>query len=110
LIVWRIKWYFVLPLWLTFSTFEGLYLSSALEKIPKGGWFTVTLAVVLSIIFSTWRYGKEHQWRGERRGRLPRLSKLVVKEEDGTLRLTQRFGSGEITGMKGKSFTSSILV
>jgi KUP system potassium uptake protein len=108
LIVWRVKWYFVLPLWLFFATFEGLYLTSALNKVPDGAWFTISLAVILSTVFSTWRYGKERQWRGERRGRLPRLSKLVLKADDGSLKLTDTFGGGEVTNMKGMSYDSIV--
>jgi KUP system potassium uptake protein len=106
LIVWRIKWFFVLPLWLVFATFEGLYMTSALNKVPDGAWFTVSLAVVLALIFSTWRYGKERQWKAERKGRLPRLSNLVLitSRSDGAaeLKLTEAFGGGEVTNVKGK--------
>lgn len=84
-------------------------MTSALNKVPDGAWFTISLAVILSTVFSTWRYGKERQWRGERRGRLPRLSKLVIKTDDGTLKLTDTFGGGEITNMKGMSLSIPLL-
>jgi KUP system potassium uptake protein len=102
LIVWRIKWYFVLPLTLTFATFEGLYLTSALRKVPDGAWFTITLAVCLAIVFCTWRFGKERQWHTERKTGLARLSKLVKKSDHDQIRLVDAFGGGEVTEIKGK--------
>jgi KUP system potassium uptake protein len=102
LIVWQIKWYIVLPLWLTFATLEGLYMTSALNKVPDGAWFTVSLAVIIVSVFSTWRFGKERQWHSERKGRLPRLNRLV-KNTDKAVVLTDEFGGGEVTPMKGKS-------
>ncbi|QDS73683.1 hypothetical protein FKW77_002924 [Venturia effusa] len=101
LIVWRIKWYFVAPLWLLFATFEGLYLSSALTKVPDGAWFTLVMAFCIATIFSTWRYGKEAQWNVERKGQLHRLSKLVRSDEMGVLHLSDLYGGGELTKTKG---------
>ncbi|KAF2404991.1 potassium transporter [Trichodelitschia bisporula] len=101
LIAWRIKWYFVLPLWLILSTFEGLYLTSALTKVPDGAWFTIGLAVILASIFCLWRYGKEQQWKIERNSRLTRLSRLLSQSPSGGLHLTARYGGGSITPMKG---------
>jgi KUP system potassium uptake protein len=99
-IVWRIKWYFVLPVWLTYATFEGLYLSSALTKVPDGAWFTLTVAVCLAIIFTTWRLGKEKQWVGERKGRM-RLNRLISKGPNDSLTLSPGLGGGEIVATKG---------
>ncbi|KAE9965189.1 hypothetical protein BLS_007800 [Venturia inaequalis] len=101
LIVWRIKWYFVAPLWLIFATFEGLYLSSALTKVPDGAWFTLVMAFCIAGIFCTWRYGKEAQWLVERKGQLLRLSKLVQSDEMGALHLSDVYGGGELTKTKG---------
>jgi KUP system potassium uptake protein len=101
LIVWKIKWYFVLPLWLLYATLEGLYLTSALNKVPDGAWFTLTLAIVLATVFSTWRFGKENQWASERKGRLPRLSKLVRKGDGNTVYLIDEHGGGELSSLKG---------
>jgi hypothetical protein len=90
-------------MWLTFATFEGLYMTSALNKVPQGAWFTVSLAFILASVFSTWRYGKERQWRVERKDRLPRLSKLVSNDPNGNLKLDRSFGGGEVTGIKGST-------
>jgi KUP system potassium uptake protein len=94
----------VLPLWLTFATLEGLYMTSALTKVPQGAWFTVSLAVVIAIVFSTWRFGKERQWRSERKGQLPRLTQLI-KTTGNAVVLTEQFGGGEVTPMKGSLVT-----
>jgi len=75
-------------------------MTSALNKVPDGAWFTVSLAIIIATVFSTWRFGKEHQWRSERKGRLPRLSRLVKTTESGVV-LTEEFGGGEVTAMKG---------
>jgi KUP system potassium uptake protein len=96
-------------MWLTFATLEGLYMTSALNKVPEGAWFTVSLAIIIATVFSTWRFGKEHQWRSERKGRLPRLSKLVKNTEKAIV-LTEEFGGGEVTPMKGKSYFDIKLV
>jgi KUP system potassium uptake protein len=34
---------------------DGLYLSSALTKVPDGAWFTLLLAILLASFFSLWR-------------------------------------------------------
>ena len=99
-IVWRVKWYFVLPIWLIEATFEGLYLTSALTKVPDGAWFTLTLAICIATVFATWRLGKENQWRVERKGRM-RQNKLISKGDGETLKLNPGLGGGEITATKG---------
>jgi KUP system potassium uptake protein len=101
LIVWKIKWWIVLPLWLIEATFEGLYMTSALNKVPDGAWFTISLACIIASVFATWRFGKERQWNAERKDRLTRLSKLVRKTDDNKLYLTSEYGNGELTLMKG---------
>lgn len=65
LIVWRISIPIILAGFLVFGTLDGLYLSSAMTKVPDGAWFTLCLAVLLSSIFVLWRYGKENQWAAE---------------------------------------------
>jgi len=100
IIVWRIRLWIILPLWLIVATFEGLYMTSALTKVPDGAWFTLGLAIILAIIFTTWRYGKEKQWAVERKGRL-RLNKLLSRKKEGGLKLNAGFGGHEIITTKG---------
>lgn len=63
LVVWRLNWMLVLAVWLVFATLDGLFLTSALTKLPDGAWFTLLLAVILASTFALWRYGKEKQWQ-----------------------------------------------
>jgi len=100
IIVWRVRWWIVLPLWLTEATFEGLYMTSALTKVPDGAWFTLCLAVVLATIFTTWRFGKEKQWIVERKGRI-RLNRLVSKSPSGDLQLNPGLGGNDIITTHG---------
>jgi len=108
LIVWRLNFLIVLCGFLVFGTLDGLYLSSALTKVPDGAWFTLGLAVILSSIFVLWRYGKENQWQAEREDRVP-PSHLLTElpkdaEKDGsapTLRLAPGLGGAPVTCLRG---------
>ncbi|GAW26710.1 putative potassium uptake protein [Rosellinia necatrix] len=100
LIVWRIPPYVVFVPWLFFATHDGLYLTSALNKVPDGAWFTLTLAGVLASIFLLWRFGKENQWRAEAEDRF-RPNELIRKGADDKLSLAMRWGGGEVTPIRG---------
>lgn len=103
LIIWRLHPLVVLAGFIVFSCLDGMYLSSALTKVPDGAWFTLVLAIVLSSIFILWRFGKEQQWKAEGEDRF-QPSHLVTQGDDGELRLTSIFGGGELTNMKGIPF------
>ncbi|KAI5815820.1 potassium transporter 5 [Pyronema omphalodes] len=100
IIVWRLNWLLVLVIWLPFITFDGLYLTSALTKLPHGAWFTVLLAIILGSIFVLWRYGKEQQWKSENNHRCE-LRQLIVEGPDGRRRMGERYGGAELTTIKG---------
>ena len=91
--VWRIRPYWVFFPWITIACLDGVYLSSALTKVPDGAWFTITLATVLACCFILWRFGKEQQWAAEAADRFP-TSHVIKKREDGQLQLTDRYGGG----------------
>lgn len=100
LIVWRLSPFVVaLPL-LFFAAIDGLYLSSALNKVPDGAWFTLTLSGILASLFLLWRFGKEMQWKAEAEDRF-RLNNLVMKDWEGKLRLTPRWGSDQLSQIRG---------
>lgn len=102
IIVWRLQWFFVLPVWLVFLVLDGLFLSSAATKFVDGAWFTFVLGIILASVFIVWRYGKEQQWNAEGENRLG-LRDLIVKSEDGKpSRLTEKYGGGEIYKIKGE--------
>jgi KUP system potassium uptake protein len=105
LIVWRLHWIIVLVVWLPFITLDGLFLSSALVKVPDGAWFTILLAMLLSSIFVLWRYGKEQQWAAEGRGRSD-LTQLVLKSENRSYKLPASYGGRQLTSIHGKHKTS----
>ncbi|KAI0442257.1 potassium uptake protein [Xylaria telfairii] len=100
LIVWRIPPYYVFLPWLFFATHDGLYLTSALNKVPEGAWFTLTLAAILASIFLLWRFGKENQWRAEAEDRF-RPNQLVRKGAEDKLFLATRWGGGSIAPIRG---------
>lgn len=100
---------------LVFGALDGLYLSSALTKVPEGAWFTLALAIILSSVFILWRFGKENQWRAEASDRIPPSHILApyetaadtklasegrISEHQG-LRLTPAFGGADISPIKG---------
>ncbi|KAL9089608.1 MAG: hypothetical protein Q9165_005640 [Trypethelium subeluteriae] len=100
LVVWRLNPLLVFAVWLPFVTFDGLYLTAALTKVPDGAWFTLLLAVILASIFILWRYGKESQWSAEGKNRY-RLDYLVVTDDDSKPYLNESFGGGELSTIKG---------
>jgi KUP system potassium uptake protein len=119
LIVWRTNTFLVFAVWLPLITLDGLYLSSALTKVPEGAWFTLLLAMLLASFFSLWRYGKEKQWTTEAKHQA-QLSGLVVYSSNNlasqtttttttnsnvntkkSFHLSWRHGGGELTTIKG---------
>lgn len=78
LVVWQLPIYLVAAGFLVFGLLDGLYLSSALTKVPDGAWFTLLLAALLASIFVLWRYGKENQWRAEASDRIPPRHLLML--------------------------------
>jgi KUP system potassium uptake protein len=80
-IVWRLPFYIVTPVFIIFTLWDGMFLTSALTKIPHGAWVTLMIAGVLTSIFVLWRYGKEEQWKAEAEDRIP-LSQVVYFMSD----------------------------
>ncbi|XP_044721491.1 potassium transporter [Hirsutella rhossiliensis] len=100
ILVWRRPIWLVCMPALLFATLDGLYLSSALNKVPDGAWFTLLLSAILAGSFLLWRFGKENQWRAEAEDRFPPKN-LVTKTEDGSLALTPRWGGIPISTVGG---------
>ncbi|KAK9415306.1 putative Potassium transporter-domain-containing protein [Seiridium unicorne] len=100
LIVWKHSGYVVFLPWLFFATFDGLYISSSLTKVPDGAWFTLTISGILACLFLLWRFGKESQWHAEAEDRF-RPSSLVIKDNDGGLSLADRWGGGSLSRIRG---------
>ena len=100
LVVWRIKPYYVFLPWLTIACLDGVYISSALTKVPDGAWFTLALAFILASLFILWRYGKENQWAAEAEDRFP-TTHFVHGRSDGRIELTEKYGGGELSRIRG---------
>jgi KUP system potassium uptake protein len=100
LIVWRLPVWLVFLPWLVFASIDGLYLSSALNKVPEGAWFTLTVSSILALIFLLWRFGKESQWKAEAEDRF-QPSHLVAKDDTGKLQLTRRWGGDYLSPVRG---------
>jgi KUP system potassium uptake protein len=108
IIVWRINILLVLFGFLIFASIDGLYLSSALTKVPEGAWFTLMLGGALAIILLIWRHGKETQWKAERSDRI-KVSELITSGDDGKLYLREKVGDdGELPKMKGDQLVQSL--
>ena len=108
LIVWRLHFLVVIAGFLVFGTLDGLYLSSALTKVPNGAWFTLCLSVLLSSIFVLWRYGKENQWHAEGEDRVSPTQLLTELPKDGEkdgdapiLRLPPGMGGAPVSQLRG---------
>lgn len=106
ILVWRLPLYIVLPVWLIFAALDGAYLSSVLQKVPQGAWFTIALAAILCSIFTVWRFGKEAQWKAESLDQLP-LSALVKSDlatsgsSSKSLVLSETFGGVPVSTVPG---------
>ena len=61
LIIWRLHFLIVLFFFHVFAALHGIFLLTALTKVPEGAWFTLLLAFILSTICIIWRFGKEQQ-------------------------------------------------
>lgn len=99
IIVWRFPWYLVLPVSLVFCLWDGMFLSSALTKVPNGAWFTLMIAAALITIFITWRFGKEEQWRSEKSDNIPLSQTLQLQGE--SIALQSQFGGSSLTQTSG---------
>lgn len=115
-IIWRLPIVVAAIGFVVFGAFDGMFLSSALTKVPEGAWFTLALALALTLssVFILWRFGKENQWRAEASDRIPPSHILTSYEDEPNgegpktgsdrpvkLRLTPAFGNGVISPIQG---------
>ena len=57
--VWRWPMWKALPLVSLFLLFDLSYFGANLFKIIDGGWITLVVAIVITVIFTTWKKGRE---------------------------------------------------
>ncbi|RDW71230.1 putative potassium transporter 8 [Coleophoma cylindrospora] len=100
ILVWRFNILIVSFFFLVFAALDGVYLSSALTKIPTGAWFTLVLAAILSSVFVLWRFGKEQQWASEAEDRF-QPSHLLSPTKEGNVKLTAAYGGWQVSKIHG---------
>ncbi|KAK9823651.1 hypothetical protein WJX72_004427 [[Myrmecia] bisecta] len=61
LFVWRSNAAGVLAFYLIYVAIEGTYLSASVEKIPKGGWFSIMMAAIYASIMLLWFWGSTNK-------------------------------------------------
>jgi KUP system potassium uptake protein len=108
ILVWKLPAYIVVPFWLVFACLDGAFLSSVYEKVPDGAWFILLLALILSCIFTLWRFGKECQWKAESQDELSPRALLhrstitpSISTSSAPMALTSTFGGMPISTVPG---------
>ncbi|KAK6834300.1 hypothetical protein PG987_008994 [Apiospora arundinis] len=99
LLVWEVRVYYILPVFMIFFAIDATYTSAVLTKIPQGAWFTLAFGAVLSSILMLWRYGKEAQWAAESTKRLRPESLLNLKRSPP--HLARQWGGARIGTVPG---------
>jgi KUP system potassium uptake protein len=57
--VWGWSWWQALPPVAVFLLFDASYFGANLFKMLDGGWITLVVAILITIVFTTWRRGRE---------------------------------------------------
>ncbi|PGH27704.1 potassium uptake protein [Polytolypa hystricis UAMH7299] len=83
-IIWNLHIPLIIPLFVFFALLDCLFLSSALSKVPAGGWFSLALAATLASTLLTWNYGEACLWEAER-GEGLSIAPTVFADRDGAL-------------------------
>lgn len=60
--VWQRSIFFALVFCVVFGSVELLYLSTALNKVPQGGWVPLVIAAVFMTIMYVWNYGSTKKY------------------------------------------------
>lgn len=110
-VIWRINLLLVLLVFLPFVCLDGAFMSSALNKVPEGAWFTLVLSFILSTIFILWRWGKEKQWAAEAEDYVASqdllsqsrsdLASMTSNDGPPTMILASTFGGGNVSTASG---------
>ena len=80
---WYWSYWKVIPIILVFLIFDLAFFGANLLKLVDGGWFTITVGILLAIIMSTWKEGREKLSRRKSTQKIPIESFLesVSKEK-----------------------------
>ena len=52
--VWQLPFYFPLTFYLVFGLIEATFLSATVLKIPTGGWFSLMMSAIYTMIMLLW--------------------------------------------------------
>jgi KUP system potassium uptake protein len=69
--VWKWPLWKIIPITIVFLTFDTMFFSANLLKILDGGWFTLTIALIITIAMATWRDGRSAMAARMQEARLP---------------------------------------
>ncbi|CAG8522071.1 2005_t:CDS:2 [Ambispora leptoticha] len=56
-VVWKFHAVVAIAFFLTFGLIDGAFLVSTLQKVPDGGWFTLSFGALLATIMGIWKWG-----------------------------------------------------
>lgn len=97
--IWNVHFLFALPVFLVFVFVDGLFLSSALSKVPSGGWFTIILAASLAGSLLAWNYGEDSLWEAKR-NKSP-FGGTTFTERNGELHMDDGTTESKMKSIKG---------
>ncbi|XP_071716415.1 potassium transporter 4-like [Rutidosis leptorrhynchoides] len=60
--VWQKNFIYATLFLVAFWSFEGIYLSAAITKVPQGGWVSLLLAFIFIVIMYIWHYGTRKKY------------------------------------------------
>ncbi|XAR52065.1 hypothetical protein NMG60_11006917 [Bertholletia excelsa] len=70
-IVWQQNVLLAAAFLLFFGFIEGVYLSSALMKVPQGGWVSLVLSFIFTIVMFVWHYGTRRKYNFDLHNKVP---------------------------------------
>lgn len=76
LMVWEINLCAATAFVLFFAFFDGVYLSANLEKVPRGGWYAIVIAGVVTSLSLIWHWGTSKRFQHINKNKVGELRKL----------------------------------
>ncbi|CAG8522090.1 2006_t:CDS:10 [Ambispora leptoticha] len=78
--VWKFHKVFSIAFLSIFALIDGAFLSSTLQKIPDGGWFTLAFALVVASVMGIWKWGTTLRVEYELKNKI-KLDDLFMDDE-----------------------------
>ncbi|CAG8656773.1 9558_t:CDS:10 [Gigaspora rosea] len=79
-VVWNLPVIVSIIFFCIYFTVDAAFLGATLRKVASGGWFTLCLGILLTIMMSIWRWGTVRMIRHER-SRTPDLNKIFKEKK-----------------------------